>query len=192
MCVCTVQVSSLNRIISNIIYTIKTVLTFSDWPFLYINLSLLSRNPCKFFFFDYHWWGSELNMGGCECRHCEKKGTWKLLGLRLRGFSEAVFSLPSTVFMRFSVSLTYCRSLNVLRSSTSMDWVIFWTCYIPQNTKSKQCDASGNVFWGHNSVTPSICCSSNQPSYIFRPPTERLAHINTQATGAWLLISTHT
>lgn len=63
VCVCTVQVSSLNRIISNNIYTIKTVLTFSDWPFLYINLSLLSRNYCKFFFFDYHWWGSELNMG---------------------------------------------------------------------------------------------------------------------------------
>lgn len=54
--------------------------------------------------------------------------TWKPFGLRLRGFSEATFSFPSTTFIRLSVFLTYCRSLYVRRSSTSIDWLMFWTC----------------------------------------------------------------
>lgn len=53
--------------------------------------------------------------------------TWKPFGFRLRGFSDATLSFPSTTFMRFSVFRTYCRSLYVRRSSTSIDWLMFWT-----------------------------------------------------------------
>lgn len=60
--------------------------------------------------------------------------TWKPFGLRLRGFSEATFSFPSTTFIRLSVFLTYCRSLYVRRSSTSIDWLMFWTCYMQTHT----------------------------------------------------------
>lgn len=53
--------------------------------------------------------------------------TWNPFGFRLRGFSEATFNFPSTTFIRLSVSRTYCRSLYVRRSSTSIDWLMFWT-----------------------------------------------------------------
>lgn len=60
--------------------------------------------------------------------------TWKPLGLRLCGFSEATFSFPSTTFIRLSVFLTYCRSLYVRRSSTSIDWLMFCTCDVEHTT----------------------------------------------------------
>lgn len=73
----------------------------------------------------------ESNVTKIHMHHCTRGDrqpiTWKPFEFRLRGFSDTTFSFPSTTFIRLSVFLTYCRSLYVRRSSTSIDWLMFWT-----------------------------------------------------------------
>lgn len=74
---------------------------------------------------------SESNVTKTHMHRCTRGDrqpiTWKPFEFRLRGFSDTTFSFPSTTFIRLSVFLTYCRSRYVRRSSTSIDWLMFWT-----------------------------------------------------------------